>query len=242
MKKFKFLTSLAFFAAILFTSCGDTEPLDPAIVTNNGGGDNGGGNGTPSGDYWPTAINNQWMLVQNGTALPPMKMISTDNFGGATYYKFSPQSSGSTATNVTTWLNKSGGVYKLKQGDVNINAGGFTGTQTGYEMVLLKDNIAVNQTWTGTYNQTTTYTGIPAITQTTNYTGKILEKGITVTVEGETYTDVIKMNMLQETSMTGSLSIVNTEYWFAKNVGPIKIITYSGSGTYTSVLTDYTLY
>lgn len=241
MKRFKFLTSLAFFAAIFLTSCGDVEPLDPAVIANSGGNNNGGGNGSPSGDYWPAAVNNQWFFDQNGTALPAMKMISTDNFSGATYYKFAPQSNG-TANNVTTWLNKNSGVYTLKMGDATISAGGLSGTQTGYSMILFKDNIAVGQTWTGSYTQTTTYSGIPAITQTTNYTGTIMEKGVTVTVEGETFTDVIKMNMLQETSMMGSLSVTNTEYWFAKNVGPIKIVTYSGSGTYQSLLTNYTLF
>ena len=240
MKKIKFLTSLAFFAAVLFTSCGDVEPLDPAIVLNNGGG-GGGGTGTPSNDYWPAAVNNQWIFNMNGTAQPPLKMVGTDVFGGATYYRFSPQSSGG-VTGATSWLNKGGGIYKLKTGDLNINAGGLTGTQTGYEFIVLKDNIAVGQTWTGTYTQTTTYTGIPAITQTTNYTGSILETGATVTVDGETYTNVIKANIHMETSMPGSLSITNTEYWFAKNVGPIKITMYSGSGTYDQILTDYTLY
>lgn len=245
MKKNKILVVLVLFSALFMTSCGETEPLDSAIDTNNGGGNNGGGNGTPSGDYWPAAINNQWIFSQNGSEQPPMKMIGTDNFSGATYYKFAVQNGGAggtSATGVTTWLKKSNGVYTLKTGDMNINAGGLTGVQTGYEMILLKDNIAVNQTWEGTYTQTTTYSGIPAITQTTEYTGKILEKGITVTVDGETYTDVIKMNMHQETSMAGSLSIVNTEYWFAKNVGPIKTITYSGGGTYQSILIDYVLF
>lgn len=244
MKKIKFLTAaFLFFAAFTLTSC-ENEPLDSDINLDNGGnnGGNNGGGGTPSGDYWPTAINNQWVFNQNGTTLDPMKMISTDNFGGATYYKFAPQSSGTSVTDVSTWLNKTGGVYKLKTGDVNLNIGGLTGTQTGYEMILLKDNIAVGQTWTGSYTQTTTYTGIPAIVQTVNYTGIILETGVSATVDGETYPDVIKMNLMQEASIPGSISITNTEYWFAKNVGPIKTTTYSGSGIYESVLTDYTLF
>lgn len=244
MKKIKFFTAAFFlFAAVSLISCtADNEPIDPSIDLGGGGNGGGGGGGTPSGDYWPTAINNQWIFNQNGATLDPMKMIGTDNFGGATYYKFAPQSSGTSVTGVSTWLNKSAGVYKLKTGDMNLNIGGLTGTQTGYEMILLKDNIAVGQTWTGTYTQTTTYSGIPAIVQTVNYTGTILETGVSATVDGETYSDVIKMNLMQEASMPGSISITNTEYWFAKNVGPIKITTYSGSGTYNSILTDYTLH
>lgn len=237
MKRFKILAVFAVMisAASLVSCSNGTEPLDPAINTNNGGG-----NGTLSGDYWPAAVNNEWTFSRNGIQQPPMKMIGTDNFAGATYYKFAPQGSGSAAS-ATTWLNKNSGVYTLKTGDVNLNVGGLTGVQTGYSMVLLKD-IAVGQTWTGTYNQTTTYSGIPPIQQTTNYTGSILEKDITMTVDGETYTNVIKMNMRQETSTSGSVSITNTEYWFAKNVGPIKTITYSSGGAYQSILTDYILF
>src|SRR5688572_30461779 len=42
MKTIKILATLALFSAIFFTSCGDTEPLDPAIDTSNNGGNNGG--------------------------------------------------------------------------------------------------------------------------------------------------------------------------------------------------------
>ncbi|WP_051269918.1 hypothetical protein [Flavobacterium suncheonense] len=237
MKKLK---SLAFFAlflsALSFTSCdGDVEPLDPALNPGDGGG-----GGTPSGDYWPAAVNNEWTMEMNGVEQTPMKMIGTDTFNGATYYKFSSQSSGG-VTSATTWLHKANGVYTLKVGDLNLNMGGITGTQTGYEMVILKD-LAVGQTWSGTYQQSTTYTGIPAIVQSTTYTGTIEEKGITLTVDGVEYTDVIKAHIYQHTESETSMSIVNTDYWYAKNVGPIKSVTYSGSGTYESILVDYVLH
>lgn len=237
MRKLKFLAFFALFvSALSFISCdGDIEPLDPALNP-----DNGGGGGTPSGDYWPAAVNNQWIMERNGVEQTPMKMTGTDSFGGATYYKFSSQASGG-ITSATTWLNKANGIYKLKVGDLSLNMGGITGTQTGYEMVILKD-IAVGQTWNGSYQQSTTYTGIPAIVQTTTYTGTIEEKGITLTVDGVEYTDVIKAHIYQETSSEMSMSIVNTDYWYAKNVGPIKSVTYSGGGTYESILVDYTLY
>ena len=247
MKTFKNLLSIfVIFASLTFVSC-ENEPLDSTLLNNTdtsnpGGGNTGGGGGnpTPSNDYWPTAINNSWTLQQNGTNLAPMKIVSTQTINGNSYYKFATQS-GNGATN-NNFLRKSSGSYFLRTSDTSLNISGLTGTQTGFEFIVLKDNLAVNGTWSGTYDQTTTYTGIPAITQTTDYTGTILAKDVTETVNGVTYNNVIKLNIHQETTSTGSLSIVNTEYWFAKNVGIIRSKTYAGSGIYTSILVNYTLY
>ena len=237
MKSIKSIVVL-FVLSLAFTtvSC-DNEPVDPALEI--------GGGGSSSGDYWPTAINNEWLMERDGVALDPLKIVGTGNFGGQTYYKFAPQSGSGTSTSgtVTNWLNKNNGVYKLKTDDINVNAGGFSGTQTGYEFIILKDNIAVGQSWSGTYTSTTTYTGIPSITLTTNYTGTILAKNVTATVDGETYNDVIKVSLVQNASMAGApATVVNTEYWFAKNVGVIKSISNDAGNSYESILVDYTLF
>lgn len=240
--------TLAIFALVLtsttLTSC-ENEAVDSTIDLSNPSNPSNPGGGSSSGDYWPTAVNNQWVYNQNGVDLEPMKMIGTDVFNNKTYYKFAPISgSGTEATlSATTWLNKNNGVYTLKTGDLDVGVPGMSGTMTGFEYVILKDNIAVNETWTGTYSQSTTFTGIPPMTQTTNYTGKILEKDATVTVDGESYTNVIKVHINQQTSLMGtSLSVVNTEYWYAKNVGVVRTITITGSGSYETKLVDYTLF
>lgn len=238
MKSIKsILTLFVLILAFTTVSC-DNEPVDPALDLSAGGG-------SSSGDYWPAAINNEWIMERDGVALDPLKIIGTGNFGGQTYYKFAPQSGSGSSTSgtVTTWLNKNNGIYKLKTDDINVNAGGFSGTQTGYEFIILKDNIAVGQSWTGTYTTTTTYTGIPSITLTTNYTGTILAKNVAATVDGETYNDVIKVSIVLNTTMAGApATIVNTEYWFAKNVGVIKSISNDAGNSYESILVDYTLF
>lgn len=241
MKKITFAIFALLIATTTMTSC-ENESIDSDIDLTNP--ENPGG-GNPSGDYWPTAINNQWVFSQNGVAQAPMKLIGTEVFSGKTFYKFAPisGSGGQTSATASTYLNKTNGVYTFKTGDLNISSQGITGMQSGFEYVMFKDNLAVGESWTGTYNQTTTFSGLPAMTQTTTYKGTILEKDATVTVDGETYTNVIKMNMKQETIITGmSLSIVNTEYWFAKDVGPIKTKSYTGTTTYENILIDYTLY
>ena len=239
MKTIKSILTL-FVLSLAFTtvSC-DNEPVDPALDLSAGGG------GSSSGDYWPTAINNEWIMERDGVALDPIKIIGTGSFGGQTYYKFAPQSgSGSTTSgSATTWLNKSNGVYKLKTDDININAGGLTGTQTGYEFIILKDNIAVGQSWNGSYTQTTTDTGIPSITLTINYSGTILAKNVSATVDGETYNDVIKVSFVQNTTMPGAPpTTINSEYWFAKDVGVIKSVTNNSGVILESILVEYTLF
>ncbi|MBY0485977.1 MAG: hypothetical protein K2P85_02115 [Flavobacteriaceae bacterium] len=251
-----FLFTVSFF---LFVSC-DNEPLDPVLAaqittptggggTGTGGGGTGGGGtggGTSSGDYWPAALNNQWTMSQNGVTQQPMKMISVNSIGGLTYYTFNQTTGtggGSGASGITR-LRKSSGNYYLKVEDLTINAGTFTGVQTGYEMLLLKDYLTPGNTWTGSYNQTTTYNDpiIPVISMNTNYTGTILSVGNTETVDGEVYPNVIKMTIHQVTSMTGlPNTIADTEYWFAKDVGPIKSTTTSGGSTFSNILIDYIL-
>lgn len=248
-KSIIFKSLVVLFSIISFVSC-EIEPLDPAIdlaaIQGPSNPNNPNNPGTSSGDYWPRAINNEWVFEQTGSSDITYKMVGTDIFNNLTYYRFDPISangSSTSATGVVAWLNKNGGNYNLKYDDISIDAGGFTGTITGFEVLLLKDDLAVNQTWSGSYTQTTTYTGIPPITQTTNYTGTILAKDLTETVDGETYTNVLKSKLVQTTNIAGSSTVNTTEYWFSKDVGPIKIVTTSqGSTASESILIDYTLF
>ncbi|VXA96276.1 conserved exported hypothetical protein [Flavobacterium sp. 9AF] len=245
-----------FIALVLaFVSCSEVEPLDPVLANqvnsgnNNGSGSgsNGGGNtgGTSSGDYWPAAINNEWIYDSNGSS-STMKIIATETINGQLYYKFAPQngSGASSSGVVTTSMTKASGVYKLKTHDFTIDAGGgLTGTQTGFEFIVLKDNIPVNGTWTGSYTQTTTYTGIPPITLTVNYVATILAKGVSESIDNEVFTNIIKVKIDQTSSFPGAPSTtISSEYWFAKDVGIIKSTTIGGGANSSSYLVDYTLF
>lgn len=248
---FAFIVLIATFS---ITSCSEVEPLDPVLSgqvnsgngNGSGSGNTGGGNsgGSSSGDYWPTAINNEWSYDNNST-VSLMKIVSTETVNGQLYYKFNPQSGSGTSSSgsATSSLNKNSGVYNLKTDDVTINAGGLTGTQTGYEFIILKDNIPVNGTWNGTYSQTTTYLGIPPITVNTTYNAIILEKGVSETVNGELFNNVIKVKIDQTAVFAGAPSAtVSTEYWFAKDVGIIKAVTSTSGVNYTNILIDYILF
>lgn len=178
---------------------------------------------TSTGDYFPTAINNSWVLNTN-ESLSTMKITGTDSFDGKEYFKFD-QFIGSEGL-LNSWLRKSNGNYYFRIGELTFNYEGLTATQTGYEYIFFKDYLDVNQTWTGTYTQKTTYTGFPPITTTVNYTGTILEKNTTLTLNEKTYNDVIKFRYnIKVIDPKGSeMQSYNFDYWIAKNVGIIKFI------------------
>lgn len=180
-----------------------------------------------TGDYWPTALDNQWILNQNGTDVT-MKIISSENINGETYYKFNQMAgmNESVSGEASVWLKKNKGDYYIKMDDITIDLGEIKGVMTGYEFIILKDYLSVNETWSGTYSQTTTYNleSVPAIKTTINYKGTILEKGTSLVVNGTTYTDVIKFRIHQDVTMMGQLaSSMDSDYWVSKNIGIIKM-------------------
>lgn len=192
---------------------------------------------TSTGDYWPTAVGNQWILDQDGSEVS-MKIISSEN----DYYKFDNFSGmgGGATVSAAVYLKKVKGDYYIKLDDMTLNTGeGITGKVTGYEFIFFKDNLEVNQTWTGSFTQSTSFNieGFPAIKQKTSYTGTILEKSSTVTISGTTYKDVIRFKIQQVATVEGQPETVTSdaEYWLAKDIGVVKFT----SGGVVSVLKSY---
>lgn len=235
MKKINFITALAlFFLAFNITSCStDVEPIDPALLNGGTGNENGGGTGgggTTTADYWPMAVNNQWTFVMDGDLQEPMKIISTQQINGLNYYKYNNLFGESLSGGdfiATFWTRKSNGNYYVMQEATIPAAGGLPSiTVSPLEIIILKDNLEVNQTWTQNMTQTTTIQGFPPIETAVNVEAKILEKNVSVTINGIAYTNVIKVELIQNTQGT-----TNTNYyWFAKDIGPVKIQTiYEGA-------------
>ncbi len=253
MKKINLLaTVLLLFSAVSFTSCSDIEPIDPNIIItptpDPEDPDNPDNPGEPIlGDYWPAALNNEWVFRQNDVLQPPMKIISVNSIDGKTYYTFNAMvATGNVSgeTTAVTRLRKSGANYYLKLDDFSTEASGAIpgSTTTGSETILLKDNIAVGGSWVTSYTQTTTYTTtFPPISLDIQVTGTIMEKDISLTVRDETYTDVIKTKYVQKVTSAGGTSETVTYYWFAKGIGPVKTSTETANGTYNSDLVSYTI-
>ncbi|MEO8236436.1 MAG: hypothetical protein ABI549_13545 [Flavobacterium sp.] len=238
MNKIKSISAfLLLFSAVIFTSC-SVEPYTGSIPSS---GDNGGNES--ANDYWPSAINNQWVFSLNGVNQAPLKMVSIDAIGGNSYFTFNPQSNGGVSQ--VTRLRKLNGDYYIKSEDIIVAAqAGVPGsTSTGTERILLKDYLPVGGSWTSDYVQTTTYTDptYPVVTTNFNIVATILEKGSTLTVGSQTFNDVIKVRVVQNITFSGQISSAISYYWYAKNVGSIKIETTSGTTTYTQDLVSYIL-
>jgi len=236
MKFIKFIT-VFFFASVLLTSC-EIEPVDSSSLPENGGG-------TSTGDYWPTAINNQWVFKMDGVLQSPMKMISINTISSNTYYTFNEIAAtgiGSTISGVQR-LRKLNGDYYIKMESLSSPAQGpIQGfTMTGYETIILKDYIPVGGTWTDKYSQTTTYTdpNFPVISLDFDIVATVMEKNSSITVAGRNYTDVIKIKYIQKVTMVGQTTVATSYYWYSKNVGPIKMTTEIGGQTTVQELDSY---
>src|SRR5690606_29558318 len=119
-----------------------------------------------------------------------------------TYYTFAPSTgtgTGGITGSATTRLRKTGATYYIKVEDIVTSQT----TLSGYESILLKDDLPVGGTWTSSYSQTSGFAdpNLPTFTMDTQITGTIEEKGITLTVGDETFTDVIKTKYLQNVTM-----------------------------------------
>ncbi len=143
------------------------------------------------------------------------------------------------------WITKKGATYYQKTGDFTTVESGVTITVKGYEVPAFKDDLAVNETWSGTARPRVTYsyngqTG--SLPTTINYTGTIIARDVTEIVNGVTYPNVIKMTMSAETNVDGQINTIDTEYWFAKDIGPIKEVeTADGGPSTVRLLTSHVL-
>lgn len=243
LKITKYFTVLA---SILFFSC-EVEPIDPQLLNQVNTNNPNNPNNPVVADYWPAAINNSWTYNQNGTPQTPMKIISTEVSNGATYYNFD-NFFGQTAAisaNVNLKLRKNQGSYYMKLPSFTVDyGGGLTAQASEVEYLLFKDFVNVNDTWTSNYSQTFTFNNpiIPTTTTNAIVNGTMLEKNISLTVNNVAYTNVIKFKIVQNVTVQGQVSTVTSNYWFAKGVGCIKVITQSaGSPDTTMELISYTL-
>lgn len=212
--------------------------------------------GTSTGDYFPFAVNNQWIFKQNGALNEPMKIISTQNVNGSTYYKVNYFISGAGANEAggvaTQLFRKVGSDYSVRVSVVMPPQEGLTITISPFEYVFLKDNLDAGQTWTYNTTQITSYdmpespVPLPDVKMKITIDGKVLEKNVTASVNGVTYNDVLKVLVKQTALMLdvpGNIppTITNSEIWFAKNIGPIKVITSAEGIAETQELDSYTV-
>lgn len=210
-------------SAFLFASCSSDSGDDSAAEES-------------TGDYWPTAVGNQWVLDQSGSEVT-MKILGTEG----DYFKFNQLTGvGEGIEGMTSPLiKKRKGDYLIKIPQFTFDYGEISGKSTGYEFVFFKDYLDVNETWSGSFSQTTSYNikEFPTIKMSVTYKGTILEKASSVTVRGVVYNNVVKFKFHQDAKAAGESISSDAEYWLAKDIGIVK---YVAAGVTTN-LKSYTV-
>lgn len=228
-KRTQFISVILLFTSLFLTSCSSD--------------DNGESNGTTTGNYFPMKLNNVWNFNANGNT-EQLKVIGTEEFGGTTYYELQDEGDDS-GLNIQNWVTKKGATYYQKIADVSTVQNGITINIKGYQMPMFKDDLAINETWSGTLRPKVTFSyngNNGSLPTTVTYTGKIIARDVTEVINGVTYQNIIKMTMNAETNVDGEINVVFSEYWFAKDIGPIREFeTVDGGVTNERSLINYVL-
>lgn len=168
-------------------------------------GDNPG-NPDNSGTYLPLTKDTYWRYSNSGDVTTDTSTITIlgiqNNFDGITYEAALNETSSSADTIY----------YAVNNHNYYLRAG-FEGNDV--TVLMLNDSLPVNGQWSAPV----TISGISA-----TGTGKIVEKGISLTVNGKNYADVIHSNYSIDTQIFGTtLNVGSFDFYFAKNIGPVKI-------------------
>lgn len=214
----KILSFLSIF--ILFSSCNHTADEIPSIINN------------PNGDYFPTAINNSWLL-KNSETEKSIKQIGFQDINGVTYNKLQQEDIGPVLQDGNPILGDIGDkqvLLRKNSGNYYVKVPDIPNGRPGYEYIVLKDNIPVNGTWSGSYEISYTLFTI-SLTQKINYTATILAKNTQETINGVIVKDIIKVRFVKTNETNNNSDWGTKEIWFAKNIGIVKYFTtYSPNG------------
>jgi len=206
--------------------CGDTTGALQDIIDGLDCTDTG------AEDYWPRAIGNSWTLRATDGTEDTYTMTGVEMLDGFEFYAFD-ELYGS-----PSWLRKSGPNYYLRA-EFSGEIPGYQLMSTPFTINMIKDDAAIGETWESNVNYTITYipdAGLPSIPETNvdaTYTFEMMERDISKIVEGETYNEVIHIEMV----LTALGENIITQYYYANGIG---IIEYNNDEGDTTLL-DYNI-
>lgn len=198
--------------------------------------DSGDDVGTTTGDYYPLAADNKWRYTDNSNETE-INVVGTTNFNGETYYEMTDTYS--TLGN-QSWMVKRGASYYQKVGVTNQMQGSTSVVIQPYEMKILRDDLAVNETWSGRVTPRVDYSGPNGsgnFKAVITYQGTMMAKNMTETLGGISYDNVIKVILAVNVDSNGQVNTIYSEYWFAKDIG--LIYQYEASSLPIPTLTRY---
>lgn len=227
---------------LLFTFSCNIEPYEGDVTNESATADD-------TGTYWPMAPNNSWSYTQSVTGFADeastMEISSIEEYQGEPSYKFTNffgNLQGTDGTNVDNvsldyYTRNNNGDYRIFIGEMTAEFSGlFKITQSTYDYIILKDYEEIGYKWDYDFDVSTSYealistggTQLPDIVTNYQMAFEILEKNTSIQVDGNTYSDVIAVKFDQEVSLTdttlgGTSSKASYIYYFAKNIGIVKI-------------------
>lgn len=208
MKK---ILSLLTLATIIFSSCSKSS---------------GGGN-TTTDTYLPSTVGTSWTYNYSNAGAPASSVTYTMGSLSATVngraYKIAEASTG--AANNRKFAQEGNSYWTTMA----------VTSASELELNILQSDKNLNDTWTNS-QAISGLTGIPGgiSSATINITYKITQKGGSYTVSGVSYNDVIKV---EATSIQATLSGIplpnlgTASFYFAKNIGLIKMVTTISNST-----------
>ena len=231
MKKMQFIkSSLIAILGLLIFSCSSDDPKVEDY-------------GTTTGNYFPLAVNNKWWYQNNGIETE-IYVFGISDFNKVNYYQIIDTNDN---LQISNWIVKKGASYYQKVGETLVSQpGGITVGVGEYEIKLFRDDLLSGETWNGSSSiKVTLYDGgspriLPA---SLTYNGTILKRDATEKLGAVTYTNIIKMQMNIVLKINSQTTNINSEYWFAKDIGLIKETATSSTDnvTITKYLTRFEL-
>ncbi len=188
-------------------------------------------------DYFPLTQNSYWSydFLANGITAPDSLYKVSDvqsSIGGNSYRNF--KYGFGTSIDQLTRFRKSGSDYYQYILADTFSFFGFDTPQYG-EILFLKENAAVNTTW-----ESQEFTGLSSgVPIKLKYQFKIELVNTTLTVNGVTYTNVIKVAGKTMVDVgTGYIDDQLSESWYAKGIGLIKVRYWDATGSPTDDLVN----
>ncbi|NCD70330.1 hypothetical protein [Mucilaginibacter agri] len=196
---FKTLTILCLLATLITACKKDTSaPDDETTSTSN--------------SYQPLTLNSNWKYAVDFPTKDTTVMTitsGTKTFNGKVYQSI--QSKGKSGTSTGYYFNKDH-FFNMRNS--------AAGTGDVIDFTYLNDTAKVNYTWTAKITDDGTLDGIPA-----RMTGKIVEKGISKTISGKTYSKVIHTTVNLQYALSGSSydTYATYDFYVAQGIGIIEI-------------------
>lgn len=216
---------------IFLFSC--QKEIDPNIITGPGtGGGNGGGTSNPSNSYQPLTAGTWWKYTDSASGNITTVTVTnlTKTINSIVYNKIVNTTNSQTDT--TYYASPQPNYYMTARGQ-------SPNTGAPYDLTFhyLNDTASIGRSWNDNAGQGN---GFTATTQTT-----MMEKNITVTIAGKTYTNVIhtQMALSYDLGLGGPMDFGTYDFYFAKGIGIIRIRANLGAFGFSipscSDLTDY---